>query len=82
MLTAPAVTMDEVFNISSVALVGASPENPFSFAGATMHALKEAGFPMKKIQFFSSNDETKHAVYLKSKKTCDCKFCKEMRKVR
>ncbi len=41
--------------------------------------LKEAGFPMKRIQFFSSNDKTKNEVYLKSMKTCDCEWCKMMR---
>ncbi|MCX6006421.1 MAG: CoA-binding protein [Chloroflexi bacterium] len=41
----PLVTLDEVFNVTSVALVGISPENPLSFAGFTMNALQGAGFP-------------------------------------
>ena len=40
----PLVTLDEVFNVTSVAIVGVSPENPLSFAGFTMNALNEAGF--------------------------------------
>jgi acyl-CoA synthetase (NDP forming) len=41
----PLVTLDEVFNVTSVAIVGISPENPLSFAGFTMNALHGAGFP-------------------------------------
>lgn len=44
--------------------------------------LKENGFPMKKIKFFHSNDKTKGAVYLKSMKTCDCKWHREMRNIK
>lgn len=43
--------------------------------------LKEAGFPMKRIQFFHSNDKTRNAVYLKSMETCDCEWCKMMRDI-
>jgi acyl-CoA synthetase (NDP forming) len=45
MLQKPQVTLGEVFNVTSVALVGVSPENPFSFAGFAIHSLKTAGFP-------------------------------------
>ncbi len=45
MLNKPAVTLDEVFNVTSVALVGISAENPFTFATFTINALIEAGFP-------------------------------------
>jgi hypothetical protein len=44
--------------------------------------LKENGFPMEKIEFFSSNDEVKGKVYLKSMKTCDCEWCTLMRESR
>jgi hypothetical protein len=44
--------------------------------------LKENDFPMKKIQFFYSNDEVKDAIYLKSMKTCDCEWCTLIREVR
>jgi hypothetical protein len=40
--------------------------------------LKENGFPMKKIQFFRSNDRVKGEVYLKSLKTCDCEWHKQI----
>ena len=41
----PRVDLEVVFSPKSVALVGASPENLFSFAGFAMFSLKEAGFP-------------------------------------
>jgi len=41
--------------------------------------LKENGFPMKKMQFFYSDDKVKGEVYLKSMKTCDCEWCTLMR---
>ena len=40
-----AVTLDEVFNPGSVAVVGVSPENWMTFAAFAVHSLKEAGFP-------------------------------------
>jgi hypothetical protein len=44
--------------------------------------LKATGFPMKKIQFFYSNDKVKDEVYLKSMETCDCEWCELMREVK
>lgn len=41
--------------------------------------LKENDFPMKKIQFFRSDDKVKGEVYLKSIKTCDCEWHKIIR---
>lgn len=38
-------TLDEIFSPHSVAIVGVSPRNPFSFPGFHVMALKEAGFP-------------------------------------
>ena len=37
-------TLDEIFSPRSVAIVGASPGNPFSFSGFHIVALKKAGF--------------------------------------
>jgi acetate---CoA ligase (ADP-forming) len=39
------IALDEVFNPTSVAIVGASPEKLFSFANQVVYALKEAAFP-------------------------------------
>jgi acyl-CoA synthetase (NDP forming) len=39
------ITLDKVFNPTSVAIVGASPEKKFTFAQMIILALKEAGFP-------------------------------------
>ena len=44
MLNKPVVTLDEVFDVNSVALVGISAENPFTFATFTINALIAAGF--------------------------------------
>ncbi|MFA7246629.1 MAG: CoA-binding protein, partial [Dehalococcoidia bacterium] len=38
-------TLDEIFHPSSVAIVGASPDNIMSFAAWAVSSLKEAGFP-------------------------------------
>lgn len=38
-------TLDEIFSPQSVAIIGASPEKPLSFAGFHIQALKELGFP-------------------------------------
>ncbi|MBN1374801.1 MAG: CoA-binding protein [Dehalococcoidia bacterium] len=45
MVNKSAVTLDQVFNVTSVALVGISAENPFTFAKLAMTALTESGFP-------------------------------------
>jgi acyl-CoA synthetase (NDP forming) len=45
MMKRPVVTLDQVFNPHSVAIVGVSPENWMSFAAFAVHSLKEAGFP-------------------------------------
>jgi acyl-CoA synthetase (NDP forming) len=45
MKKSPAVTLDEVFNPGSVAVVGVSPRNWMTFAAFAVHSLQEAGFP-------------------------------------
>lgn len=38
-------TLDEIFSPRSVAIVGASPKNPFTYPAYQIIAMKEAGFP-------------------------------------
>jgi acyl-CoA synthetase (NDP forming) len=45
MLKVSSFTLDEIFHPRSVAIVGASPENLWSYAGWAMGSLKSAGFP-------------------------------------
>jgi len=45
MLKAPKVTLDEIFNPRSVAVVGVSPVNWMSFAAFSVISLQDAGFP-------------------------------------
>jgi len=45
MSKASSYALDDIFHPSSVAIVGASPENLMSYAGWAVGSLKEAGFP-------------------------------------
>jgi acetyltransferase len=45
MCSVNSISLDQVFNPRSVAIVGASPDNVLSFSGWAIESLKKAGFP-------------------------------------